>query len=62
MECYNNLICSMSHFQVGAKVQFSERIDTYDENISFQDMNISRPLMKVGVIHRWQNSTFLVGK
>ncbi|WAR12864.1 DDX27-like protein [Mya arenaria] len=32
--------------QVGEKIQFSERIDTYDRNSSFSDMNISRPLMK----------------
>ncbi|XP_059143087.1 probable ATP-dependent RNA helicase DDX27 [Physella acuta] len=29
-----------------AKVQFSESIDTYDEKLSFQEMNLSRPLLK----------------
>ncbi|KAK3603885.1 hypothetical protein CHS0354_042892 [Potamilus streckersoni] len=28
------------------KIQFSENIDTYDETLTFQDINVSRPLMK----------------
>uniref|UniRef100_A0A2C9K2Y7 RNA helicase n=1 Tax=Biomphalaria glabrata TaxID=6526 RepID=A0A2C9K2Y7_BIOGL len=28
------------------KVQFSESIDTYDEKLTFQEMNLSRPLLK----------------
>ncbi|XP_061197731.1 probable ATP-dependent RNA helicase DDX27 [Saccostrea echinata] len=28
------------------KVEFSESVDSYDEKLTFQDMNISRPLMK----------------
>ncbi|XP_062582142.1 probable ATP-dependent RNA helicase DDX27 [Saccostrea cucullata] len=28
------------------KVEFSETVDSYDEKLTFQDMNISRPLMK----------------
>ncbi|KAK3085997.1 hypothetical protein FSP39_011961 [Pinctada imbricata] len=32
------------------KIEFSESIDAVDENISFQDMNVSRPLMK-GLSH-----------
>ncbi|KAL4234990.1 putative ATP-dependent RNA helicase ddx27 [Mactra antiquata] len=30
----------------GAKVEFSEEVDTYDKKVSFQDMNISRPILK----------------
>ncbi|XP_060597601.1 probable ATP-dependent RNA helicase DDX27 [Ruditapes philippinarum] len=30
----------------GEKVQFSENVDTYDKNVAFQDINVSRPLMK----------------
>ena len=29
------------------KIQFSEDISEYNENISFADMNLSRPLLKV---------------
>ncbi|CAL1544172.1 unnamed protein product [Lymnaea stagnalis] len=29
-----------------AKVHFSESVDTYDDKIGFQDMNLSRPLLK----------------
>ncbi|BFZ13504.1 hypothetical protein BsWGS_16543 [Bradybaena similaris] len=29
-----------------AKVQFSESVDSYDDKITFQDMNLSRPLLK----------------
>ncbi|CAH1779381.1 unnamed protein product [Owenia fusiformis] len=28
------------------KVSFSQDIDTYDENLAFQDMNLSRPILK----------------
>ncbi|XP_048779309.2 probable ATP-dependent RNA helicase DDX27 [Ostrea edulis] len=28
------------------KVEFSETVDSYDEKLTFQDMNVSRPLMK----------------
>lgn len=28
-------------------VEFSESIDSYDEKATFQDMNVSRPIMKV---------------
>ncbi|XP_053401705.1 probable ATP-dependent RNA helicase DDX27 [Mercenaria mercenaria] len=30
----------------GEKVQFSENVDTYNRNMAFQDINVSRPLMK----------------
>ncbi|XP_041376126.1 probable ATP-dependent RNA helicase DDX27 [Gigantopelta aegis] len=28
------------------KIEFSENIDTYDDNLTFQDMGVSRPLLK----------------
>ena len=30
------------------KQEFSESIDTYDDKLTFSDLNIARPLMKVG--------------
>lgn len=38
------------YFQTGEKVQFSENVASYDKNMSFSDMNISRPLMKVKIV------------
>ena len=29
------------------KQEFSESIDTYDDKLTFSDLNIARPLMKV---------------
>lgn len=29
------------------KVEFSETVNSYDDKLTFQDMNVSRPLMKV---------------
>ena len=41
--------CSYILYQEVEKIQFSESIDTYDEKMTFQDINVSRPLMKVRV-------------
>ena len=46
----NGLFCFISHQEV-EKVQFSENVDTYDENMTFQDINVSRPLMKVSIVY-----------
>lgn len=35
-------------FKEKEKVEFSETVDSYDDKLTFQDMNVSRPLMKVG--------------
>mgnify|MGYP003691433173 CR=1 FL=1 len=31
------------------KVEFSETVNSYDDKLTFQDMNVSRPLMKVKI-------------
>lgn len=41
------MICSFFfHFQE-EKVKFDEDIDSYDEDLTFQNMNLSRPILKV---------------
>lgn len=50
---YNLMFCIFSFsfciaFKEKEKVEFSETVDSYDDKLTFQDMNVSRPLMKVG--------------
>ena len=33
-------------------MEFSETVNSYDDKLTFQDMNVSRPLMKVKKYHR----------
>lgn len=40
-------------FKEKEKVEFSETVDSYDDKLTFQDMNVSRPLMKVGKRVTW---------
>lgn len=40
--------CFCIAFKEKEKVEFSETVDSYDDKLTFQDMNVSRPLMKVG--------------
>ncbi|KAH3772588.1 hypothetical protein DPMN_173929, partial [Dreissena polymorpha] len=43
--------------QAGEKVQFSENVASYDKNMSFSDMNISRPLMKALALMGFEQPT-----
>ena len=64
LSCLNNVVlefsaagchlsCMASIFaaqvQEQEKQEFSESIDTYDDKLSFSDLNIARPLMKVRI-------------
>ena len=42
-------IISYILYQEVEKIQFSENVDTYDDKMTFQDINVSRPLMKVRI-------------
>lgn len=45
---YFFIFCFCIAFKEKEKVEFSETVDSYDDKLTFQDMNVSRPLMKVG--------------